>query len=204
MSSTAVIWDKGVPGLRLRIGKRAVTWQYFSQRRDHGDRAHTFKTLGRYDRGSRLTAVGGGAALSLDSHDPGSSNYKDGPRVPPAVYAGAQPTVQRAPWHMSVDAAREAATVERAGVIKGTPSVNPEAGPTFSQAFDGGYQITEGRKSVKIDGYLQHLERQAKEAGKPARWAEKVRSLGRVYMTPQWENTVSLKCRSPPTSLLIG
>ena len=89
---------------------------------------------------------------------------------------------------MDYKAACDAATVERAGVIRGAPSVNPEGGPTFAQAFDGGYEIAEGKRSVKIEGYLQHLERRAKEAGKPPRWAEKVRSLGKVYMVPRWGN----------------
>jgi hypothetical protein len=37
-------------------------------------------------------------------------------------------------------------------------------------------------KQVKIDGYLQHLQEKAKEAGKQPRWADKARSLGRCYM----------------------
>ena len=63
-AACGIFWNKQEPlGLRLYIGKRAATWQYFSQRRDHGDRAHTFVTLGKYDRGARGSVVGGGAAM---------------------------------------------------------------------------------------------------------------------------------------------
>lgn len=159
-----IFWNRGAPeGLRLYIGKRAATWQYFSQRRDHGSRAHTFKTLGRYNRGHYFPGI---PASGRGQHD--------------------APPIHRAEWHMDYRAACNKATVERAGVIQGTPSVNPGAGPTFAQAFDGGYEIIEGRKPVKIEGYLQYLERQAQEAGKPPRWADKVGSLGRVYMVPKW------------------
>ncbi len=177
-----IYWNKHEPlGLRLYIGKRKVTWQYFSQRRDHGERAHTFKTLGRYDRGSRFTAVASGGYVA-------PALPQETKRTPPTVhsYGGPHPDLHRAPWHVDYKAACDAATVERAGVITGTPSVNPGAGPTFAQAFDGGYEIIEGRKRVKIEGYLQYLERQAQEAGKPPRWADKVGSLGRVYMIPKW------------------
>ena len=76
--------------------------------------------------------------------------------------------------------------VERAGVIQGAPTVNAQAGPTFAQAFDGGYEVMEGRTLVQIEGYLQYLTRKAKQRKKPARWAGKVRSLGNLYMLPKW------------------
>ena len=188
-------WNKGAPeGLRLYLGKRTATWQYFSQRRDHGDRAHTFKTLGRYDRGFQASSITGARPTPEygsppdegDEPGPPPPNVKKLRRTPPIGHLGSHPVLHRAEWHMSYQAACDAATVERAGVIKGAPSINPEAGPTFAQAFDGGYEIVEGRKSVKIEGYLQYLERKAKEAGKPPRWAAKVRSLGNVYMMPKW------------------
>ena len=87
---------------------------------------------------------------------------------------------------MSFEAACEAATVERAKLIQGKPTVNAQAGPTFAQAFDGGYEITERGRPVKIEGYLQYLERKAERKGKPARWAERVRSLGRNYLLPKF------------------
>jgi hypothetical protein len=41
-------WDSEVKGLRLRIGARKAAWAFFSQRRDHGRRTHTFETLGYF------------------------------------------------------------------------------------------------------------------------------------------------------------
>jgi integrase len=175
-----IYWDRQVAGLRIYIGAHKVTWQFFSQRRDHGERAHTFETLGRYDRGYQADSIAGGTFKAL-----GGTRRKD---QAPAVYRGPEPILKRAPWHMSVAAARDAATVKRAEAIKGTPAVNAQEGATFAQAFDGGYEISEKGKRVRIEGYLQYLERQAKEAGKPARWADKVRSLGKLYMTPKWGN----------------
>lgn len=46
-----IFWDRQVPGLRIYIGAKKVTWQFFAQSRDHGDRVHTFAILGRFDRG---------------------------------------------------------------------------------------------------------------------------------------------------------
>ncbi len=89
---------------------------------------------------------------------------------------------------MDIAAARNAATVKRADAIKGLPKVNAQEGATFAQAFDGGYEISENGHRVRFEGYLQYLERQAKEAGKPPRWADKVRSLGKLYMLPKWKN----------------
>jgi len=163
-SQYGIYWHKGEPsGLRLYIGKRKVTWQYFRQSRDHGDRDHTFVTLGQYDRGRFFGVV----------------------RNPSPT---AEPALHREPWHMSYSKACDAATVESAKIIRGEPTLNANETPTFAQAFDGGYELIEGkrRKPVKIEGYLQYLERQAREAGKPPRWADKVRSLGRCYMVPKW------------------
>ena len=194
-----IFWDRQVAGLRIYIGARKVTWQYFSQRRDHGDRAHTFETLGRYDRGYRASAIAGGAQErpTLEYGSPPDEGDEPGPpppnverlrRTPPIGHLGSHPILKRAPWHMDVAAAREAATVKRADAIKGMPKVNAQEGATFAQAFDGGYEISENGHRVRIEGYLQYLERQAKEANKPARWAEKVRSLGKLYMIPKWGN----------------
>jgi len=180
VNGRGIFWDRQVEGLRIRIGARKVTWQYFSQRRDHGDRAHTFETLGRYDRGYCAEAIAGSTYRSF-----GGTVRPD---QRPAVYRGPEPILKRAPWHMDVAAARNAATVKRADAIKGLPKVNAQEGATFAQAFDGGYEISENGHRVRIEGYLQYLERQAKEAGKPARWADKVRSLGKLYMLPKWGN----------------
>ncbi len=180
VNGRGIFWDRQVEGLRIRIGARKVTWQYFSQRRDHGDRAHTFETLGRYDRGYSAEAIAGGTYKSF-----GGTVRSD---QRPAIYRGPEPILKRAPWHMDVAAARNAATVKRADAIKGVPKVNAQESATFAQAFDGGYEISENGHRVRIEGYLQYLERQAKEAGKPPRWADKVRSLGKLYMLPKWGN----------------
>ena len=59
-----IYWNKAEPvGLRLYVGKQTVTWAFFNQRRDRGDRAHTFVTLGKYDRGSTLPTIGGGKPM---------------------------------------------------------------------------------------------------------------------------------------------
>src|SRR6201999_3587037 len=50
-----IIWDTAEPGLRLRIGRYASTWQWFSQSQDHGKRKHVFRTLGKFDAGGYLT-----------------------------------------------------------------------------------------------------------------------------------------------------
>ena len=180
VNGRGIYWDRQVAGLRIYIGARKVTWQYFSQRRDHGDRAHTFETLGRYDRGYTAGAISGGTYKRF-----GGTVRSD---QRPAVYRGPEPILKRAEWHMDVAAAREAATVKRADAIKGMPKVNALEGATFAQAFDGGYEISENGHRVRIEGYLQYLERKAKEASKPPRWAEKVRSLGKLYMIPKWGN----------------
>jgi hypothetical protein len=35
-----IVWDKQVPGLRLYIGKRKVSWQFYADTRDHGGKRH--------------------------------------------------------------------------------------------------------------------------------------------------------------------
>jgi integrase len=115
-----IIWDKQVRGLRLYIGARKVSWQFYSDTRDHGSKSHRFKTLGRYDRGGFASVVGGGPA-------------------PPAViktYTGPRPTLRRESWHMGVAEARKAALVELGDMHKGTAAPNPRSGIRFREAFD--------------------------------------------------------------------
>lgn len=156
-----IYWDKREPGLRLYLGKRKVTWQFFAQSRDHGEREHKFETLGRYDRGSRLSGVGGGAAIPAEP---------SGRKRRPAVYTGPEPLLTRADWHMGVEAARLAAKVQRAQLIEGTAPPNKRAGIKFAETFEA---------------YCDYLERKAHEAGKPPRWAANVRALGRIIL-PKW------------------
>jgi integrase len=52
-------------------------------------------------------------------------------------------------------------------------------------------RIEPGKRSAAkfadaMDEYLAHLVRQSERRGKPARWAKNVRSLSRLYLTPQW------------------
>lgn len=39
-------WDTAVRGLRLRVGKRKTTWQFFAEHSIHGKRSTTYRTLG--------------------------------------------------------------------------------------------------------------------------------------------------------------
>ncbi len=47
---TGFWWDTEVKGLRLYIGPRTATWQFFDRRRDHGTRRAICKRLGFYER----------------------------------------------------------------------------------------------------------------------------------------------------------
>jgi integrase len=158
---TTMLWDKHVRGLRLRIGKHKCTWQFYADTRDHGTRGHRFETLGRYDRGSYTTFISGGKPILLDTFE--------SPSAPPAVYPGPHPRLHRAPWHMTVDAARDAARVEAAKLIEGNSPPNKRSGVKFAEAFDD---------------YCGYLERKA--APKPPRWANNVRALGKQLMLPKW------------------
>jgi integrase len=173
-----IVWDKQVPGLRLYVGKRKVTWQFYADTRDHGGRGHTFKSLGRYDRGGFAPVVGGGAA-------------------PPAIiknYTGPRPLLQREPWHMSLDAARKKAKVLTGKVIEGTAPTGARTGITFEQAFSGYLD----EKGQEMPGYVDYLERKAASKGKPPRWAKNVRQLGKQLLLPKWGNwTLSQMSESP-------
>ena len=41
-------WDRGMPGLLLRIGKRDLTWCFLRHRRVHGKRHVIWRKLGRW------------------------------------------------------------------------------------------------------------------------------------------------------------
>ena len=81
-----ILWDMQEQGLRLYIGKRAATWQWFSQSRDHGARDHTFRTLGRFDHGHYVGGL-----------NPNKATW--------------EPPVHRAKWHMGVADARRQARI---------------------------------------------------------------------------------------------
>jgi integrase len=149
-----VLWDKQEGGLRLYIGKRVSTWQWFSQSRDHGTRKHTFRTLGKFDSGYVV----------------GSSNPNKNAWEPPT---------HRAKWHMSVADARRQARILSGKIEEGTAGTNAKEGPTFRQAFTGGFKNADGDA---ITGYLEYL----KTTGKSERWAYNVERLGEKLLLPKW------------------
>jgi integrase len=79
--------------------------------------------------------------------------------------------VERAAWHVTTDAAREAATVIAGKVLGGTAPATKRAGVKFAEAFED---------------YCRYLEHKAAENGKPARWAYNVRHLGKTILLPKW------------------
>jgi integrase len=103
-----LIWDKAVPGLQIRIGKKRTTWSFFAEVWEHGNRGHIYETLGRYDRGGNGGVVRG---------------------------TGLEPRLHRAEWHMGTDAARDAARVLTGKRIEGTRPSNQALGITFAEAF---------------------------------------------------------------------
>jgi integrase len=150
-----VVWDTKEEGLRLYIGRRAATWQYFRQARDHGQRKHTFRTLGRFDPG-----------------------YVIGSGVNPNKNAW-EPPIHRAKWHIGSDAARRQARILAGKIEEGVAGTNAKEGPTFRQAFTGGFKNADGDT---ITGYLEYLQ----ATGKSDRWAYNVKRLGEQFLLPQW------------------
>ena len=69
--------------------------------------------------------------------------------------------------------ARDRARVLAAKVVERKPIVHVRSGTKLADAFEG---------------YLTYLENKAAENGKPARWAERVRSFGRTMILPAWGN----------------
>ena len=111
--------DATVKGLQLRIGKRRHTWEFYSERRDHGERRYTCKALGHYDRGFRAGYVSGGR----------------GPSMAGEVYIGPQPALQRLPDHVDVETARNKARAWAVKAIEGTLPVGKREGVKFADAF---------------------------------------------------------------------
>lgn len=151
-----------VRGLQLRIGLRKATWQFYSEKRiGHNDRIYGCKTLGAYD-------VGGTGAIVA------------GPR-------GTHPTWQRADWHVGVKDARRLALIARGDLTKeGKPPSTKYPGPTFAEAFDGGYTYKHEKtgRDVTVEGYLQYLRR----TGKSDRWAYNVERLGEQFLKEKWSD----------------
>ena len=106
-------------GLQLRIGKRRHTWEFYSERRDHGERRYSCKALGHYDRGFRAGYVSGGR----------------GPSMAGEVYIGPQPALQRLPDHVDVETARNKARAWAVKAIEGTLPVGKREGVKFADAF---------------------------------------------------------------------
>jgi integrase len=150
-----ILWDQQEQGLRLYIGKRAATWQWFSQSRDHGDRDHTFRTLGKFDTGHYVS-----------SGNPNKATW--------------EPPVHRARWHMGVEEARRQARILGGKVLEGTEGTNAKEGPTFRQAFTGGFKNENGDA---ITGYLEYLKKHAKPTSK---WPYNVERLGEQFLLKKW------------------
>jgi integrase len=138
MPSAYLLRDTKVPGLQIRVGKRAVQWQFYRPKRDHGKRSYHYDAIGHYDRGVSLSGQ-----------------------------------VERGPKHVSTEAAREKAMAIGGRLSEGSAPVSKRAGTKFGEAFEA---------------YIGYLERKAAERGKPPRWADRVRSLGNLYMLPKWAN----------------
>jgi integrase len=150
-----ILWDQQEQGLRLYIGKRAATWQWFSQSRDHGDRDHTFRTLGKFDTGHYVS-----------SGNPNKATW--------------EPPVHRARWHMGVEEARRQARILGGKILEGTEGTNAKEGPTFRQAFTGGFKNDNGDA---ITGYLEYLKKHAKPTSK---WPYNVGRLGEQFLLKKW------------------
>jgi integrase len=52
----SIVWDRKVPGLRVRVGQHRATWSYFREHRIHGRRSTTCKTLGHFPEMSTAAA----------------------------------------------------------------------------------------------------------------------------------------------------
>ena len=77
-------------------------------------------------------------------------------------------------WHMGTDAARDAAAVIAGRAAGGRyRSSGSKGARKFSEAFAD---------------YLLYLKEKAEDAGKPARWMEKVARLGNALILPEWGN----------------
>jgi len=166
-----ILWDTQEPGLRLRIGRRAVSWQYFTQSQDHADRDHVFRTLGKFDPG-----------------------YIAGPALNPNPHAW-EPPITRATWHMGVAAARRHARIIAGKIEEGTQGPNAKAGPTFAQAFEGGFINANGRK---VSGYLDYLKETCKGT---SRWPYNVERLGEQFILPKWKTWSLIEFGNDPIVL---
>jgi integrase len=76
----------------------------------------------------------------------------------------------RAPWHVDIEAARNAATFKGAAYIKGEV---PDGSITFGDAFAT---------------YLDKLQAKADNNGKIARWRGNVKNLGDGQLLPRWRD----------------
>lgn len=152
------IWDTKEEGLRLYIGKGKASWQYFRQSREHGIRKHVYKPIGPFDRGHFI-----------------ANDSNPNPHV-------AEPPLHRAKGHVSCADARRQARIYAGKVEEGTVGPNVRGGPTFRQAFTGGFRNEHGDE---ITGYLEYLKATAKPTSK---WPYNVERLGETMLLPQWGN----------------
>lgn len=150
--------DSRVKGLQIRLGKVRHTWQYYSERSDHGKRIYTCKPLGYFDRGH----IAPGPVVGGRGKGPVTTKFGD--------YIGPEKPLHRSGDHVSVEEAREKAQVLAASAITGTLPLGKRDGVKFKEAFED---------------YLTYLEALAAKRGKPARWAYNVRALGKI-MLAKW------------------
>ena len=161
-----VIWDEVVKGLRVRIGRRVASWQYYHEQMEHGHRFIKCDTLGHFECG---TFAG-------------------------FIRQGYEPQISRSPAHMSTADARRAAEILRGKVLEGVAPVGKRRGLTVADAMINGW-IKPGSAERQL-GYVEYLESKAKNSGKPPRWAEKVRSLYKVLFVPSINGRVPMADRT--------
>jgi len=149
------VWDTREEGLRIYIGRRSATWQYFRQSRDHGKRQHVYKNIGPFDRGYTIPTI----------NNPNKNVF--------------DPPLHRGPKHVTCADARRQARIYAGKIEEGTQGANAKEGPTFAQAFTGGFKNADGDT---ITGYLEYLQ----STGKSDRWAYNVKRLGEQFLLPQW------------------
>jgi hypothetical protein len=155
-----------VSGLRIRVGKRVASWQYYHEQMEHGHRFIKCDTLGHFERGTFSIGV---------------------------LKQGNEPRLYRSSAHMSTAAARRAAEILRGKILEGAAPVGKGTGLTVADAMNGYVKPGSGEREI---GYLTYLETKAKDTGKPPRWAEKVRSLYKVLFEPSINGRVPMASRT--------
>ncbi len=160
-----VIWDEVVKGLRIRVGRRVASWQYYHEQMEHRHRFIKCETLGHFERGTFATFI----------------------------RQGNEPQIYRSPAHLSTNDARHAAEILRGKILEGVAPSSKRSALTVADAMNGYIKPGSGEREM---GYIEYLESKAKDAGKPPRWAEKVRSLYKVLFEPSINGRVPMAKRT--------